>query len=87
MHHYCTFLYVGMSPPPNKCKGKEEKGSDVYNIWINSWSKGTTPMMLVGVFLCVLEIHFIQFVNGHNIDDGEPPWFIIIFNFFLSCSR
>jgi len=26
MHHYCTLLYMGMLPPPNKCKGKEEKG-------------------------------------------------------------
>jgi len=33
-------------------------------------------------FLCVLEIHFIQFVNEHNIDDGEPPWLVIIL-FFL----
>jgi hypothetical protein len=34
-------------------------------------------------FLCVLEIHFIQFVNGHSIDDGEPPWLIVISLFFL----
>jgi hypothetical protein len=26
MHHYCTLLYMGMLPPPNKCKGKEERG-------------------------------------------------------------
>ncbi len=49
MHHYYTFLYVGMSPPPNKCKGKEEKGSEVYNIWTGSWPKRTTPVMLVGI--------------------------------------
>jgi hypothetical protein len=30
----------------------------------------------------VLEIDFIQFVNGHNTDEGEPPWLIVIF-FFL----
>jgi len=57
-----------MSAPPNKCKGKEERGSEVYNIWIGSWPKGTTLVMLVGMF-CV----FIQFVNGHNIDDNKPP--------------
>jgi hypothetical protein len=28
---------------------------------------------------------FIQFVNGHNTDDGEPPWLIVIFLFFFSC--
>ncbi len=69
MHHYYTFLYVGMSPPLNKCKGKEERGSEVYNIWIGSWPKGTTPVMLDVVF-SVLEIHFIQFVNGHSIVDN-----------------
>jgi hypothetical protein len=53
MHHYCTFLYVGMSPPLDKCKGKEEKGSEVYNIWTGSWPKGTTPVMLVRVsYVC-----------------------------------
>jgi hypothetical protein len=76
---WCTFLYVGMSTLPNKCKGKEERGSEVYNIWIGSWPKGTTPMMLVGIF-CV----FIQFVNGHSTDDDEPPWLVIIFLFFFS---
>jgi hypothetical protein len=30
-------------------------------------------------FLCM----FIQFVNGHNIDDGEPPWLVVIFLFFF----
>ncbi len=49
MFHYYTFLYVGMLAPPNKCKGKEERGNEVYNIWISSWPKGTTPMMLVGI--------------------------------------
>jgi len=31
----------------------------------------------------VLEIHFIQFVNGHSIDDDEPPWLIVISLIFL----
>jgi hypothetical protein len=53
---------------PNKCKGKEEKGSEVYNIWIGSWPKRITSDVGWN-FLCV----FIQFVNGHFIDDSEPP--------------
>jgi hypothetical protein len=57
---------MGMSPPPGKCKGKEERGNEVYNIWIGSWPKGTTPVMLAGV----LKIHFIQFVNGHSTVDN-----------------
>jgi hypothetical protein len=58
-----------MSPPPYKCKGKEERGCVVYNIWTSSWPKKTTPVMLVRVFLCVLEIFFNQFLNGHNTFD------------------
>jgi hypothetical protein len=34
-------------------------------------------------FLCVLEIHIIQFVNGHSTDDDEPPWLIVISLFFF----
>jgi hypothetical protein len=42
----------GMSPPLDKCKGKEERGCVVYNIWTSSWPKGTTPLMFVKVY-CV----------------------------------
>jgi hypothetical protein len=69
---------MGILASLNKCKGKEERGSDVYNIWIGSWPKGTTPMMLIGGFYV-----FIQLVNEHNIDDDEPPWFVVIFLFFF----
>jgi hypothetical protein len=73
-------MYVRMLAPPNKCKGKEERGNEVYIIWIGSLPKGTTLVMLVGIF-CV----FIQFANGHSTDDGEPPWLVIISLFFSSC--
>jgi hypothetical protein len=41
-----------MSTLLNKYKGKEKKGNEIYNIWIGSWPKGTTLLMLVG-FFCV----------------------------------
>jgi hypothetical protein len=44
------FMYMGMSPSPNKCKGKEERDYVVYTIWTSSWPKGTTPVMLVIFF-------------------------------------
>jgi hypothetical protein len=31
-------------------------------------------------FLCV----FIQFVNGHSVNDDEPPWLVAISLFFFS---
>ncbi len=51
---WCTFLYVGMCTPPNKCKSKEGNNNEVYTIWIGSWPKGTTPMMLARIFYVCL---------------------------------
>jgi hypothetical protein len=52
-------MYMGISPPLDKYKGKEERGSEVYNIWTGSRPKGTTPMMLLKVsYVCCKFILF-----------------------------
>jgi hypothetical protein len=53
--HDASILYLpihGDVTTPYKCKGKEERGSEVYNIKIGSWPKGTTPVMVRVSYVC-----------------------------------
>ncbi len=55
--------------PPDKCKGKEERGSEVMRHLDRLLAKRNHTSEAGRSFLCVWEILCVQFVNGHSTVD------------------